>query len=91
MRRLKATVDFLQYKKEEDKSRVYEEEKFILGLQKPNNWNVYVEGNLEIQFESEFEEYMLAVSEHTTEDIDRMSTFRFYALQEHLKKKHANN
>lgn len=85
--RMRSQVDFLEDQSDKNAKALFVAEKELLKLQKPNVWNVYEDGNMEIEMEVEFEKYMLAVSEHTNEDIDEMSTFRFYALQEYLKEK----
>lgn len=84
--RLEAEVDSI-INSEDFSEEIYNFEKQMLELRKPNIWNVYAEGNLEIQMEVEFEKFLLAVSEHTNERIDEVSTFRFYALVDFLKEK----
>ncbi|AHK11384.1 tail assembly chaperone [Flavobacterium sp. phage 1/32] len=84
--RLEAELDSI-IKSEDFSEEIYNFEKQMLELKKPNIWNVYAEGNLEIQMEVEFEKFLLAVSEHTNEKIDEVSTFRFYALVDFLKEK----
>lgn len=59
----------------------------MLEMRKPNIWNVHTDGNMEILMEVDFEKFLLAVSEHTNEKIDEVSTFRFYALTDFLKEK----
>lgn len=58
-------------------------------MRKPNVWNVYEEGNLEIVMEVEFEKFLIAISEYSNETPDQLSTFRFYAQIDYLKEKHA--
>ena len=85
---LKAGSDILLEDNDKTRKALFVAEKDILELQDVNVWNVYAEGNMEIEMEVDFEKYMLAVSEHTNENMETMSTFRFYAMQEYLKEKH---
>lgn len=59
----------------------------MLEMRKPNVWNVHAKGNMERAMEVEFEKLLLAVSDHTNENIDNINTFRFYALIEYLEEK----
>ena len=60
-------------------------------MDKPNIWNIYIPGNMEVEMETEFEKFMLAVSEHTNENIDNISVFRFYSLLSYIKEKNKKN
>jgi hypothetical protein len=62
----------------------------MLRLSKPSVWNVYIQGNAELQFENGFETFMFLVAEHTKEDLEKMSVYRFYCLLEHIKSKNKN-
>jgi hypothetical protein len=42
------------------------------------------------QIELNFEEFMLTVREHTSEDLENITTFRFYSLLDYIKKKQNN-
>jgi hypothetical protein len=46
-----------------------------------------IKQNAEYEIEKGFEEFMLVVREHTSENLDTITTFRFYSLLEHIKKK----
>lgn len=59
----------------------------LLRLINPNYWNLNIEQNAEKDIELGFEEFMLSVKEHTTEDLDTITTFRFYSLLDYIKKK----
>lgn len=73
---------------EEDNSeKIYEFEKQMLEMRKPNVWNIHTDGNMEILMEVESEKFLLALSEHTNEKVDDLSTFRFYALTDFLTEK----
>ncbi len=64
----------------------------MLRLSKPNLWNVYMNGNAELEHEVGFEAFMFAVAEHTKEDLDKITVFRFYSLLDYIKNKNkANN
>jgi hypothetical protein len=58
-----------------------------LKLTSPNAWNLNIKHNAEYEIEKGFEEFMLVVREHTSENLDTITTFRFYSLLEHIKKK----
>lgn len=62
----------------------------MLRLSAPRIWNVYLPGNAELEMESGFELFMLSVSEHTTQDLDKITVFRFYSLLEYIKGKNKN-
>ncbi len=63
------------------------QEKEMLRLSKPNLWNVYMNGNAELEHEVGFEGFMFAVAEHTNEDLETITVFRFYSLLDHIKNK----
>ena len=58
-----------------------------LKLNAPHVWNVYIDGNMERQMEVGFEEFLLNVAEHTSEDLNTITVFRFYTLLNYLKNK----
>lgn len=59
----------------------------MLEMRKPNVWNIFAPENMEIEMEVGFEKFLIAVSEHTNEKIDEITTFRFYSLIDFLKEK----
>jgi hypothetical protein len=63
----------------------------MLRLSKPRIWNVFIPGNAELENETEFEAWMLQVAEHTTEDLDKITVFRFYCLLDYIKDKNSSN
>jgi len=63
----------------------------MLRLSKPSVWNVYMNGNAELEHEVGFEYLMFSVAEHTNEDLDNITVFRFYALLDHIKNKNKAN
>lgn len=63
------------------------QERQLLVLDSPNVWNIYKGGNMEVEMETEFEKFMLAVAEHTNEKLDDITVFRFYALLGYIKEK----
>lgn len=65
-------------------------ERNMLMINKPNNWNVFRKGNLEIEMEVDFEKFMFAVSEHTNKNIDNITVFGFYSLTGYIKEKNVN-
>lgn len=62
-------------------------EKDLLRLTLPNIWNINTAGNMEVEMETEFEKFMLAVAEHTNEKLDEITVFRFYSLLGYIKEK----
>lgn len=54
-------------------------------------WNVYIDGNAEIEHEVGFERLMLSIGEHTNKDLDTITVFGFYALIDHIKEKNKAN
>jgi len=68
-----------------DKNQIATNE--LLRLINPNYWNLNIDKNAEKDIELGFEEFMLTVKEHTTEDLDNITTFRFYSLLDYIKKK----
>lgn len=64
-----------------------EAEAEILRLSQPKLWNVYMKGNEEQAMENGFEQFMFLVGEHTKEDLNNISVFRFYSLLEYIKSK----
>jgi len=56
----------------------------------PTYWNLNIENSAEKEIELSFEAFMLAVREHTTEDLENITTFRFYSLLDYIKKKQSN-
>lgn len=62
----------------------------ILTLINPSYWNLNVSGNIEVDIELKFEELILSVSKHTTEDMKKITTFRFYTLIQTIKANQKN-
>ena len=62
-------------------------ERELLRLDLPNVWNIHNKGNKEVEMETEFEKFMIAVAEHTNEKLDEITVFRFYALLGYIKEK----
>lgn len=60
-------------------------------MTKPNVWNVHKKGNMELLMEVEFQKFLIAISEHTNENTDLLSTFNFYALVELIREKNSKN
>lgn len=62
----------------------------LLRLINPTYWNLNIDNSAEKEIELGFEEFMLSVREHTTEDLENITTFRFYSLLDYIKKKQNN-
>ena len=76
---------------EDFEKEVFNAEKGMLELRRPNIWNVNVPGNMEVETEVEFEKFLASLSEYTNEDFETTSVFKFYSLIEMLKEKHKPN
>ncbi len=77
----------------EPESKVAEEliwdgEKGILSLYPPNVWNIYIAGNMEREMEVEFEKFLINISRHIGQDIEQISTFKFYSMLEYLREEY---
>jgi hypothetical protein len=79
---------------EESNTNQKKAEKEMLRLSKPNVWNVHMKdqngSNAELEHEVGFEAFMFVVSEHTKEDVNNMTVFRFYSLLDYIKSKTQN-
>lgn len=70
-----------------DEGAVDKRERELLRLTSPNVWNIHNKNSMELEMETEFEKFMIAVSEHTNEKLDEITVFRFYALLGYIKDK----
>jgi hypothetical protein len=89
LRHLEAVVDEIlgsETKETQDKTEFE-----MLRLSKPSIWNIYITGNAELEYENGFESFVFAVAEHTSENIETMSTYRFYCLLDYIKNKNKKN
>lgn len=66
---------------------IEKKEKDLLLLDLPNVWNVNTPGNMEVEMETEFSKFMLAVGEHTNEKVSNITVFEFYTLLGYIKEK----
>lgn len=73
-----------------DEADTLEAENEMMRLSIPQNWNVFIKGNAELKMSNGFEEFMFLVSEHTKEDLDKISLLRFYSLLDYIKSKNTN-
>jgi hypothetical protein len=48
-------------------------------------------GNAELEMEKGFEQFLFEVAEHTKEDLDKITVFRFYSLLDYIKNKNSSN
>lgn len=65
--------------------------KELLRLTESNFWNLNRSQNADVQLEIDFEEFLIAISEHTKEDLNTITTFRFYSLLKHIRNKYKDN
>jgi hypothetical protein len=72
------------------KEEIKDSENEMLRLSKPNLWNVFMDGNAELEMETGFEQFLFEVAEHTKEDLDKITVFRFYSLLDYIKNKNSN-
>mgnify|MGYP003146463224 FL=1 len=84
--KLKARVNWIL---EDEGAKELEEvaTKELLRLIHPTFWNLNREGNADVNIEVNFEEFMISVAEHTKEDLNTITTFKFYTLLKHINKK----
>lgn len=87
IRRMKMMLDGMIEPDPNDQEHLFNLEKEILETDRPNKWNVWSEGNMERVLEVDFRKFGIAVMEHSSESIEQISTFTFYATVEHLKEK----
>ncbi len=71
----------------ESEEEKQEAEKEMMRLSKPSVWNVHLPDNAELEMETGFESFMFLIAEHTNEDLDKITVFRFYSLLTHIKSK----
>jgi len=72
---------------EQNEHRLFDVEKRMLELHPSEIWNIYVDGNKELQVEKDFKQFMIAVKEHTGFDKEDMTVGDFYTLLEYLRDK----
>lgn len=63
---------------EDYSSELYKVEKSILENDKPNIWNVHIEGNMEREIEVEFYKYAHSVTQDSSISITDSTVFGFY-------------
>lgn len=71
--------------------QLFDVEKQILEADKPNNWNVHVEGNMERSLELDFQKFAISVTKLSGGDLENMVVMRFYATVEQLEDEHRSN
>lgn len=59
----------------------------MLRASKPKIWNVNMKNNAELEHTVGFEQFMFLVAQHTNEDLDKITVFRFDCLEDHIKNK----
>lgn len=67
--------------------KIYQVEKEILQVDRPQTWNVYDDDNMERTMEVDFQKFAVQVQELTGMEIKETTVFTFYAAVEHLKEK----
>lgn len=70
-----------------NEQRIFEAEREILEIDKPNVWNVWKEGNMERTLEVDSRKFGIAITELTNQNIEDITTFTFYASVEHANEK----
>lgn len=89
VRRVQAMLESIIDKESKQDDAIFSIEKEILESDKPNIWNAWTPGNMERVLEVEFRKFGIAVMEHSSESIEKITTFTFYSTVEHLKEKFA--
>ncbi len=59
----------------------------MLYQSKPADWNVHNPNNAELKHENGFEVFMFKIAEHTKEDLDKITVYRFYTLLDYITAK----
>jgi len=67
-----------------DEEALFRIEKEILSHDKPNNWNIWKEGNMERVSEVDFMKFGIAVTRKTGAKLEEMTMFAFYSTVELL-------
>jgi hypothetical protein len=60
-------------------------ERKVLEIRGSQVWNLFSDGNAEVDYELGFGKLLAAISERTNERVDKMSTFQFYVMMDYLK------
>lgn len=76
---------------EENEKEIARHDKNMLSMDTPDSWNVNAKDNMEVKMEVDFEKYLFAVAEHTKVDVEEVSVYRFYALEEFISEKLSKN
>lgn len=84
---MKLLLDSIIEKKNVD-DPLYKLEREILEHDKPNVWNIHNQENMERMLEVDFQKFAIAVTQHTNQDLAKLTTFTFYASVEYLKEKY---
>ena len=77
----------IEHDKPGHNEKLFDIEKQILEIEKPNVWNVWKENNMERVLEVDSRKFGIAITESTNQNIEEITTFTFYASVEHLKEK----
>ena len=56
-------------------------------MNEPRKWNVNHKGNMEVKMEVDFEMWLFAISEQTSENLNEITIIRFYSLINYIKSK----
>jgi len=84
--KLKAELNVILEKANADDDLIQAQNELLRHIT-PNHWNLNYKNNQEKTIELNFEEFMLAVKDQTTEDLENITTFRFYTLIDYIKNK----
>ncbi len=87
IKRINSQLDSIIDSEVSQEKVIFEIEKEILENDKPNIWNVWKKGNMERVLEVDFQKFAISVTEQTSTELEKMSTFRFYATVEYLTEK----
>ena len=63
----------------------------MLSSLKPSDWNVHNPNNAELKHENGFEMFLFKIAEHTKEDLDKITVYRFYNLLDYITAKNDTN
>lgn len=80
-------VDEMIEPNDQIKKHIKEVEREMLEEDKPNIWNVHIQGNMEKILEVDFQTFGVAVCENSGQLLSNLSTMAFYASVNYLKAK----
>lgn len=88
--KINAQLDLMIKSTPTNQERANHSLKELLRSLSPDIWNVYVEGNKEIEYETSFNQLLLSVCSELNLDSETVPTFDFYNAVSLIEKRHKN-